>query len=556
MKKHIFLGAALLLLTASCSNTDENNEQKEPAQTVQFSFTNEDFGEDEALTRATGTAEAKPQTIDLGDCEAEITVENEPAVKKTRGAQTPANGHYTIRAYQGGVLKGEMKGTFNGTNFTPDATSAQDLILTFGQTYDLIAFNDGVVASGNNLTIARDKAATALMGFTTTLINRPKKMQVSFTMKHVGARLRTQFVCQKHMPDNITATLEATATNVIPASVTYDPATKTYTGVGGAMTPKQNNSPASTETKYTASNGGQTFAYTSTADYHYFLPTTEGSKLKLTGFSAGTVFWKPLTGTIPQLNTTLQMQAGKSYLVKIKLKPRFTYLFSDGTTGFRSETTFGGAPAATAKTPIAVVVGQGRAMALHLASEGLSFSHAKEQFLTTMSNDFTTNITDMKGYEYTWETTYSTKGWAYGSTGHGYDPYGFRYAADYNPGVSTPWLQQQAHKPYLPAYGEWTLPYIHLGFGEASALVGTPSSTHYWSFTSPWYGNLFVSAFSQVGGSTSLNGGFRNRYYISSSETNTSWFAELKLQPTGIYWTGGGLKQYLVYGAPVFFKYQ
>ncbi|WP_311441748.1 hypothetical protein [Hoylesella enoeca] len=558
MKKYMFLSAALLLFTASCNN-DENNEQKEPAQTVQFSFTNEDFGEDEALTRATGTAEAKPQTIDLGDCEAEITVESEPAVKKTRGAQTPATGHYTIRAYQAGVLKGEMKGTFNGTNFTPDATSAQDLILTFGQTYDLIAFNDDVVASGNNLTIARDKAATALMGFTTTLINRPKKMQVSFTMKHVGARLRTQFVCQKHMPDNITATLEATATNVIPASVTYNPATKTYTGVGGAMTPKQNNSPASTETKYTASNGGQTFAYTSTADYHYFLPTTEGSKLKLTGFSAGTVFWKPLTGTIPQLNATLQMQAGKSYLVKIKLKPRFTYLFSDGTTGFRSETTFGGAPAATAKKPIAVVVGQGRAMALNLAGAGLSFSNAKKQFLTTMNNDFTTNITDMKGYEYTWETTYSTEGKVYGNNPRGYDPDGFSYAANYNlPGLGvsiTPWLQQQAHKPYLPAYGEWTLPYIHLGFGEASALVGTPS-THYWSFTSPWYGNLFVSAFTQVGGSVPLNSGYWNRYYISSSETNTSWFAELKLQPTGIYWTGGGLKQYMVYGAPVFFKYQ
>ena len=98
MKKYIFLAVALLLLTAACSNDENNNGQEKPIQAVQFSFTNEDFGADEALSRATSAAEAKPQIVDLGDCEAEISVENEPAVK-TRGAMTNANGHYTIRAY-------------------------------------------------------------------------------------------------------------------------------------------------------------------------------------------------------------------------------------------------------------------------------------------------------------------------------------------------------------------------------------------------------------------------------------------------------------------------
>ena len=196
MKKYIFLAVALLLLTAACSNDENNNPNEQPIQAVQFSFTNEDFGADETLSRATGAAEAKPQTVDLGDCEAEISVENEPAVK-TRGTMTNASGHYTIRAYQGGTLKGEMKGTFSGGAFTPDATSPQEIGLSAG-TYDFIAFNDDVIPSGNDLTVDRTKAETARMGTTTAVITAtPQKQKVNFTMKHVGCRLRTQFVCKK-----------------------------------------------------------------------------------------------------------------------------------------------------------------------------------------------------------------------------------------------------------------------------------------------------------------------------------------------------------------------
>ena len=291
----------MLLLMAACSHDENNNGGTEPLQKVQFSFTEEEFGADEALTRATSAAEAKPQTIDLGDCEAEISVENEPAVK-TRGPLTNANGHYTIRAYQGGTLKGEMKGTFSGGTFTADASSPKSMPLPNG-TYDFIAFNDDVVPSGNELTVAKDKAATAMMGTTTELINQHPDQTVNFTMKHVGCRLRTQFVCQKHIPNAITATLEQTAANVIPTSVAYNPSTKAYTGTNGTMTAEASNSPASTETKYTASGYGKYYSYTSSSDYHYFLPTTEGNKLKLTGISAGTVFWKPIP-TLLSLNST------------------------------------------------------------------------------------------------------------------------------------------------------------------------------------------------------------------------------------------------------------
>lgn len=543
--KIMILAALAGFLASSCGN--ENNNQPEPMpneeQGITFSFTEQDYESDQELTRAT----PRTETADLSDCEAEVSVENDPdiTVNKTRAI---TNKHYTIRAYRNGVKIGEIRGTFNGSTFTHDVTSPKDLPLNFGMTYDLVAFNDDVIPMGDNLTVSLDKASTAFIGTTTVLANHPKKMQVAFTMKHVGARLRIQFLCQKDIPGNITTTIAGTTANTLPVSISYNPMTKAYTSTTGSMTPRTNNSPASTQAKYTASNGGQTFNYTSTSsNYHYFLPTTTGTDIKL-NLSGGTVFWNPLTGSIPKLGATLTMQSGKSYLIKIKLKPRFTYLFSDGTTGFRSQTTYGGAPAATAKTPIAVVVGQGRAVALRPVIYSGIFGK-KIQHFTTMFADFTTCISDMRGYEYTWETTYSVNGTVKANDLNAAE--GFFKAGRYNPGVSTTWLQQSAHRWYVPAYGEWKLFYLTLGFGNESLLIGTPSSSQYWSFTSSCYGYLAMQAFTQVGG-----GIFSNRYYLSSTESDPSWFAELNLSSTNIYWSGDGLKDWSAYVNLPFIKYQ
>nr|WP_315347247.1 hypothetical protein [Hoylesella enoeca] len=484
MKKYIFLSAALFLFTASCSNDDNSNEQKEPTQAVQFSFTNEEFGEDETLTRSAETA--KPQIVDLGDCEAEITVESEPAAK-TRGAKTPANGHYTIRAYQAGTLKGEMKGTFSAGTFTPDASSPKDIVIPAG-TYDFIAFNDDVIPSGTNLTTTRDKAETARMGFATQVITAtPHKQTVNFTMKHIGCRLRTQFVCQKHIPNAITATLEQTAANVIPTSVSYDPVTKAYTSVGGAMTPKQNNSLASTEDKYWGSNYGSIYAYTSTSDYHYFLPTTEGSKLKLTGIDAGTVFWKPIPAfNIPNLNATLQMQAGKSYCVKIKLKPQYTYLMSDGTTGKFKDTTVGGG----SKTPVAVVADPTVhvAIALKNVSDVTKYewySATPYSNNTTMYSTVEAGFADMEGYKWTWEAAGTTDGTIKANQQTTYPA--FYAAGHYDPGVTVSGTLA-GKKWYLAGWGEWyTYGAKNLGFAEDTNL-------------NLFYGVMVNEIFTKVGG--------------------------------------------------------
>lgn len=539
MKKNTILSimtcVAMLLLTAACSNDENSNGQEKPTQAVQFSFTNEDFGADETLSRATGVAETKPQTVDLGDCEAEISVENEPAVK-TRGTMTNATGHYTIRAYQGGTLKGEMKGTFSGGNFTPDATSPQEIGLSAG-TYDFIAFNDDVIPSGNDLTVDRTKAETARMGTTTANITAtPQKQKVMFTMKHVGCRVRVQFICKKHIPNDITAKLEATAVNVIPATTAYHPATKAYTSTNGAMTAENSNFPASTEVEYDASNFGQDYAYTSTSDYHYFLPTTEGSKLKLT-FTAGTLFWKPLTGTIPQLNATLQMQANKSYLVKIKLNPNYIYLMSDGTTGHFKDTTFGGGT----KTPVGVVADPTARVAIALkdVEDGALYKWSQPPGTSDNTTIYLDKDReeDMDGYKWTWEAAGTVDGTIKANQQTLYPA--FYAAGHYNPGVSVSGTLV-GKKWYLAGGGEWAT-YINQGLGFARDAEKKYNVS---------YGILLKEALTRVGGKM-LNEttGFGKKYLMStqcnteSNPTPSSWDRMYSYQ--GNYangtTTGGGM---------------
>ena len=557
--KSILVACGLMAVLASCSNdiNTPNKGDKGQSKGLQFSFTEEGYGEDEMLSRAAANKAPQTETVDLGDCEAEVSVENDPDTTshKTRAI---TNKHYTIRAYQAGVKKAEIRGIFNGATFTTDSDSPRDMQLTKGQTYDFLAFNDDVTPAGENLTVDESKMQTARIASFTTTITEQKMQQINFEMKHVCARLRTQFVCQKHIPENITATLEETASNVIPTAVSYNISTKAYTATAtGTMPSKNCNSLASTEEPYTASNGGQTFAYTSTSDYHYFMPTTSGSNLKLT-FNAGTVFWKPISGAIPKLNETLSMQPNKSYVVKIKLKPRFTYLFTDGTTGFFSETK---QPGSTKKV-IGVVVGQGRAVGVHQGyasfwDSGLGMYYDSKRLFTTTSTDFNTCVNDMKGYEYCWTTTYNLNNPDYGAgiraniwqLGHIFQA--SRYS---QPGISpTPWMQ--AHKWYLPAYGEYKLIFDNIGFGDYTQLQNNnvPANLVF-DYQAPWYGYIAQSAFSQVpNGRLALN-----YYYASSTETTGSLFAEPYLSTTNFRWAGSGDKgnRHYTYLCLSFIKYE
>ena len=112
--------AVLLIMVAGCQQEDnistgESTNGKVVITPTMLKFAEAPFSEDDgAITR--GTAEA-PQTksVDLGNgIEAQMTLEadakSDTIFKKprTRASQPLSNGFYTIRAFQGNTLKGEM----------------------------------------------------------------------------------------------------------------------------------------------------------------------------------------------------------------------------------------------------------------------------------------------------------------------------------------------------------------------------------------------------------------------------------------------------------------
>lgn len=503
----IALGAIAL---SSCSNDDNTKDQKEETQGVRFTITEEGFGADTELTRATPSAQ--PQIIEAGDCEAEISIERAPAEKlvATRGVTTPV--HYTIRAYHNGTLRGEMKGTFTPTGFTPDAGYSAQMELGRNRTYDFVCFNDKVTPNGNNLDVTLANAKDARIGRQSIAIGTTDQT-INLSSKHVGCRIQTKMLCQKHMPAT-TATLGSHGATV-PQTVSYDPATDTYTATNGSLAPEANNSPASTETIYSASNFGQTYAYTSACPvYHYVLPTTDAKNLQL-NFTGGTLFWKPLNSSMPGLSaTSTPLVANGSYTIKIKMKPNYTYLMSDGTLGHFKDTTFGGAPAATAKTPIAVVVDKDIRMAIALndANGGATISWCTNKYDREQTNThMVTNMSDAlnsqatNGLDETWDPSYTTSVVTDNKVkAQNPDFLAFKAAAEYNPG--TVYTGSPALKWYLPSHNDFKW-FYSLGFGDKTAV--TEADQYYY-----WYSNLATVAFTQVGGTTDI----LEKWYWSSSE--------------------------------------
>ena len=507
----IALGAIAL---SSCSNDDNTKDQKEETQGVRFTITEEGFGADTELTRATPSAQ--PQIIEAGDCEAEISIERAPAEKlvATRGVTTPV--HYTIRAYHNGTLRGEMKGTFTPTGFTPDAGYSAQMELGRNRTYDFVCFNDKVTPNGNNLDVTLANAKDARIGRQSIAIGTTDQT-INLSSKHVGCRIQTQVVAKKDIPGALTSTIESIGAT-IPQTVSYNPATNTYaTTATTTMAATANNSSASAEQKYWASNFGLNYAYTSSAPYLYFLPGMDAANLKLNNLS-GTIFWKPFNMNIANLSKTSKpLEANGSYTAKIKMKPQFTYLMSDGTTGFFRATTFGGG----SKIPIAVVINQDKGLAVALKDAGKVW-----WTLLNPSTWQTTNavyssaalVAAENGYAQTWDGVTTMNGQVK-ATSTNFPA--FKAIGDYNPGV--PLTGALAGKKwYMPASGEWKYAYP-LGCCEQ------PITTSDWY---KWYGRLADIAFTQVGGTELV--GNNEKWYCASTEYGASHASGMAFRNHGL----------------------
>ena len=399
----ILLFALAGIVLTGCSNEDivNVNPQEEGAGNVSFSIVEKDYepADNTPKSRA-AEEEMKPEVQDLGDgliAEVSLVPDTTHRVEnpKTRAINTPT--HYTIQAFQGGVKKGELKGTFNGSTFTPDTGQPKSISLPHG-TYDFVCFNDGVTSNGTQLTVNRADAETARFDVRRNVqINQDPKQQVKFTMKHAGAAIKvwasymnfemlgeitsTQYVDKWQglsyktkiaLPTDQYKYTIGTPANAIPETMVYNLTSATYTyptmgqlsksgeADGGALVPAAHFTPGS---RFQTSSGQLL--------EDYWLPTTDCSKLRI-AFTSGAPFGCSVAGKSITVPMSKLVEANKQYAIYIRIYLTNQYLYSDGTIGPRDKN--------PTKTPVGVtyflrrysVDGhiQGYSIALHDVNEG------------------------------------------------------------------------------------------------------------------------------------------------------------------------------------------
>ena len=539
--KSIMAAACLFAALTSCSNNDINTSGNETGKGLQFSFTEAAYDEDQELTRSC----PKSTTVNLGDCEAEVSIENDPTPQTPTRSITSA--HYTIRAYKDGVKKGEISGTFTGSTFVEDPTSGPGISLKQHGVYDFVAFNDDVVSVGDELTIAPDKAETARIGTLTETINQEPEQTISFEMKHVGARVKIELSSRKHFPEPLKATVRNVDEHNASVTINYNPATKVYTK--GTTTTDQSvpvTFPVSSQPLYVSSGYGDTYGFTSTnVNYIYLLPGSTDSKVRVQ-FTAGTHFWKTLAGTA--ISNLFSPAPNGSYKVKVKMKPRYTYLFNDGTTGFLT------APENASKKAVGIEVAPGLAVALKDIpnSMGMEWSNiSNTSNLQQYKNRFADAKQTVDGYDITWNGNQTTNpaGMVKGNNDTNFPL--FYYAGHYDEALTAEGITITGglvgKKWFLPSLGEWIIALKTLGFLDDTALTGY--SGWYDPPLAPWYGNLSAYAFMQVPGGYNIPS-----FAATANEYDIGSVIRLKCFVTGITVIEFS-KQAIDYPARAFIRY-
>lgn len=425
MKKQYFLAIAMFMLLtvfAACSsddNLDNGKGKVDVASKFEFPVTFADYNSDVQVgnTRAAANSSdtLKHEFVNMGNgIVADVTLQRDkenlsgnPA--KSASTRTLLTNDYTMLAYQGGVLKGELKGFISSGSFYPNAGGPESMSLAPGN-YDFILYPTTLFTrSGNNLTpkYAEEYAMLGRTNYTVTAT--PQKQKVPFAMKHTAARVRVKFnTYVKVQPSNFNVSISAANPAEVPSSAVYDAATGTWStsGTGGSF--GFGGSSAWTE------SGSVTYSYTSPS-YSYIFPGSNITNLKAT-FGNTTIYTENLYGKSLTfaLTPVLASVANGSYLISITFHYNFLYLMTDGTTGLFSETTFGGGT----KTPIAVVISQSKKLAAALeevSSDYQNYSGVVNSGVInlpwsswTPGSTFTADGAD--GYKFTWEASGSADG--------------------------------------------------------------------------------------------------------------------------------------------------
>ena len=343
MKKILYSLIVLLsgLIFNSCSTDEQQNDSKGlvDLRTIQFTVSEESFGEDKQLTRS--LAEPAKQIVDLGNgVSAEVAVERDAKDKEATRATAPlTDGNYFIYAVgsDGKRIKGAGK---LGKGVVKDGVlkldERTDLILPAGK-YTFVCYNKYVTDDGDKLTFTDDSRAR--VGTTTQIITAsPSRQKVAFVMKRQIARVRFKITAYTQAMANIDAKLVSTANQ--PTSISYSDLIANPQVVTSVPVDKAVAFPTTSNTK-------NILAFDFFTSYQYYLAGTDGKALKLS-FSQGTVYQKSLAGKEFTLNNLGILEGNGSYTVRIKLMTTPLYLYQDGTIGIYEER--------GTRTPIGVMV--------------------------------------------------------------------------------------------------------------------------------------------------------------------------------------------------------
>lgn len=472
------------LLVSACSS--DNIEPNTPARTnektgISFSMTETDY-EDTKIdpTRADGNL-AEPKLMDLGNdfeaCVMQNTI-NSTTPKKIATRAITGPKHYSIRAYKDGVLKGSMKGTFNGSTFTPDAGASKQMSLEPGN-YNFICYNDKFHEVGDNVELSQDDAKEAYFCQKEVTIQNQAQQFVPFEMKHACTRLAITLEIYGKPGPNAVAEIKPVGTNV-PTKVTYVGATNSFTqshdgtARGGTLTYSTLKEPD----KY--GNPG----YVTSDNFVYFLPGTDCTDLQM-NFTSGTMFGRSLAnaGSIRLLTIGSTFQMNKSYDLSVLFWPRVDYLFSDGTTG--------SVAANPTKERIGLVIqkktstSRGLAMALNTIPSGsgtLGNSTAwtspfnyQDGFNAVSYTTVSDAMSDMDGEHWTYDAS-GTKGGAIVKANDQEKFPGFYEAAHYNPGCTITG----------PNVGRWFVPSLGQVIAALNMMANAADYPIDWSGYTAW----------------------------------------------------------------------
>ena len=438
------MAAAVFALSACHNELDNQPDGKvNTSKQITFKVNFEDYNTDEEVqgTRALAPDTLSKQVIDLdNNLLAEVSIQRDTTKTDRATTRALSNGTYTMLAYQGSTLKGEVTGTVNNGEFY---VTGNPMVLAPG-TYDFVLYSD-LTRSGNTFIVDRSNMSNAQIGRTTGVVitSQLETQEVVFNLKHLGARMKIKLTGYMPYPA-MSATLSSVNATSVPNQVVYDAVADSWTGYTHAALSENCTFPATGTWNVGTSGGGPgdflDYHYTSlTNDYHYFLPTTDASKLKLT-LNSGKLYRIDFASHHTPLalspDPAVVMKNNGSYIINVKLRPNYLYLMSDGSTDFVNATQYthlkksDGTPLyrdklgnvlTTPKVPVGLVVSQSKRLAMALKSiqatavwgpgtTVFNYKRYKVDNWDPSREEINAMAGDMDGYKYTWEGAGSSDG--------------------------------------------------------------------------------------------------------------------------------------------------